>query len=219
MKIYPSILQSDLETARQQAELIREVGGSLQWDVIDGQFADNYTLEPQDLDDALFADRSVDVHLMVVDPSQWLGGYAGLPYVRGVVAQVERLPDPEEFLTAAHEHGFLAGFSFDLHTPLDEFPIAVVQQADILQIMGVQAGHQGQSFQSGVLKKLHALRDVPGMNPSAEFLVDGGVRLDMLFDLSAAGATGVVLGSAIWGANSPRESLEHFRSKALGLNS
>lgn len=219
MTIYPSILQSDAETARQQTQLILEVGGPLQWDVVDGQFADNHTLEPQDLDEALFADRSVDVHLMVVDPSQWLGAYAGLSYVRGVIAQVERLPDPEDFLTAAHDHGFVAGFSFDVHTPLEEFPREVLQRADLLQIMGVQAGHQGQPFQSKVLKKLNDLREMAVLDSQMELLVDGGVKLEMLADLFAAGATGVVVGSAIWGSDNPRKSLEDFRLAASELKS
>jgi len=214
MTIYPSILQSDAEIAERQARLILEVGGPLQWDVVDGQFADNHTLEPQDLDRSFFADRSVDVHLMVVDPSQWLGAYAGLPFVRGVVAQVERLPDPEEFLAVAHEYGFLAGFSFDVHTPLEEFPPEILQRADVLQLMGVQAGHQGQVFQSGVLQKLRAVQAMAILNPKAELLVDGGVKLEMLPDLAQSGATGVVVGSAIWGSDNPRSTLEHFRLSA-----
>lgn len=217
MQIYPSILSSGMEQAQAQLSVVREAGGLLQWDIVDGEFADNHTLEPQDLNASEFAGIQVDLHLMVVDPSQWLGAYLELPYIRGVIAQVERLPDPQEFLDAVQSRGWKCGFSFDVFTPVDEFPSELLVQADMIQLMGVSAGHQGQPFNPRVIEKISQLKERIKEKPQVEVIVDGGVKLELLPNLAAAGAKGVVVGSAIWQAKSPLETLKEFHRAGEAL--
>ena len=218
MNIYPSILTSEFDQAREQLAILRNLGGVIQWDVVDGQYAETLTLEPLDITPSEFEGLQVDVHLMTVDPSQYLGSYVEADYVRAVIAQVERLPDPQDFLNATRDHGWKAGFSFDLYTPVEEYDGELLRRADIIQLMGVQAGRQGQAFHSEILEKMAFIRPLQIKNPELEIIIDGGVKKELLRSLSQAGVHSVVVGSALWMEKDPADALEELRSEAGDLS-
>ena len=217
MTIYPAILTSNLRKAQAQLNLARTFSVSgVQLDIIDGYYADNFTLTPIDYATLDFAQLQADFHLMTEEPMDYVyeifDQQKKLP-VRAIIGQVEKMSRQKDFLTEIKKHSFLAGLSIDLFTPLSEVDDHNFAFLDVLQIMAVEAGFQGQSFHQQVIpiiKEAVALRNKNEYNFA--IIVDGGVNSSNLVELKAAGVDAAVVGSAIWRATEPREMVVKLKN-------
>lgn len=202
--IYPAILTESIQLAQSQVMAISAVPKirTVQIDVIDGQYADNVTITPSDLPEIDFSELSCDLHLMTEEPLDFLHeaiAVRELVPVRAVIGQIERMSHQRDFLLSVKEQSWVPGLSLDLFTPVDEIDDQAWDSLDIVQLMGVEAGFQGQSFNPLVLKKIKELQKVAKEhNRSIEICIDGGVSLEVVEELRRAGATSVVVGSGIW---------------------
>ncbi len=215
MTIYPAILTGNFSKAQTQLELAQSFGTSgVQLDIIDGVYADNLTLTPVDYAQLDFAKLKVDFHLMTDEPMDYLyeiiEHQKRLP-TRAVIAQVEKMSYPFEFLRETKRYNFLAGLSLDLFTPLEVIEEEVFEELDVLQLMGVRAGFQGQEFNPQVLEiaqEALSLRDRLGLNFAV--MIDGGVNLKTLELVKEVGVDAVVVGSQIWQADDPRTAYKQL---------
>jgi ribulose-phosphate 3-epimerase len=212
MTVYPSILTESMAEAQRRLELLDTVGGehTVHIDVIDGLFADNVTITPADLPHLWFPEGwKCDLHLMTDEPMDYVFELVEvkeeLP-IRSVIGQLERMSSQSEFLTEVKKHGWRVGLAVDLYTPTDEIDPGLIEQLDVVLLMGVPAGFSGQTLRPHIWEKIEEFRKQANP-PELEFLLDGGVTLAGLEDASAKGFTAAVMDSALWQGPNPVDTL------------
>ncbi|HZZ98321.1 MAG TPA: hypothetical protein VFG51_00130 [Candidatus Saccharimonadia bacterium] len=207
--IYPSILTDSIDIAQQQLDLVAGKVEVVQLDFIDGAFADEITLTPLEAVALNFGNLRVDLHMQTNDPIEEINEATALSSVlRTVVAQVERMPSQRAFVDAIKKSGWKVGLSLDLFTPVDAIEDGIWKDLDVVQVMAVQAGKQGQAFQQQALKTITEVREqlkVRGLH--AELVVDGGINPETAAQCLKAGADSLAVGSDLWTAEHPSEAL------------
>ena len=206
MNVYPSILTDEIDQVIEQVEICidNSVVQTVQIDIVDGFFADNITVFPSDLFPVDFGNLTVDFHLMTQEPMDFVHEIRDskefLP-VRAVVGQLEQMESQVDFLQEVKKNGWMAGLSLNLHTPVESIDEESWEFLDVIQVMGIKAGLQGQDFNVSTLNLVSELHDeieTRGLN--IEIIVDGGVKLNNVSELEDYGVDGVAVGSALWKA-------------------
>lgn len=192
MKIYPAILESTREGVVEKVALVKGRVERVQVDVVDGLFADNVTVGPTDLEKIDWSGLGVDVHLMVDDPMEWVEDCLSLPKVR-VIGQIERMGNQGWFVDWVKGYGKEVGLAVDLHTPISSLEKDVLEEVDLVVLLAVKAGFQGQDFDERVWGKIGELQRFF----RGEIVVDGGVRKEQLGKLKELGVSAAV-GSFWW---------------------
>ena len=197
--ISPSILSADFRNLEKDIKDVENLGADLiHIDVMDGHFVPNITIGP----DAVRAIRKVtrlplDVHLMIDNPNRYLEAFvdAGANWL-GV--HVEATPHLHRTIQRIKELKVQASVSLNPATPLSSIEY-VLPEVDMVLLMTVNPGFGGQEFIQGVLPKIRQLRQtVDDSALSALIAVDGGVNLQTIDALVAAGVDIFVSGSAIF---------------------
>jgi ribulose-phosphate 3-epimerase len=204
MNVYPALLTGSKYEAQQQAMWISSYPKirTLHIDVIDGRFIDNVTITPVDFPDIDFGELSIDLHLMTEEPLDFV--YETIEHqefytIRSMIAQVERMSSQAHFLEAVKKNNWQAGLSLDLFTPFEAIDEDSWHELDSIQLMGVEAGFQGQSFQKQTIEKIKDLVVLrQQLDRSFEIIVDGGITPELVADIEDAGADSIVVGSALW---------------------
>lgn len=197
--ICPSILASDFSRLGEEVKAIADAGADfVHVDVMDGHFVPNLTMGP-DIVKAIRPWTTIpfDVHLMVSPVDNWLEAYraAGADLIS---FHPEAGPHPHRTLRRIRELGAKAGLVFNPATPIEMIDW-VVEDLDLVLVMSVNPGFGGQSFISGQLRKIEAIRQKLDKAGSKAILqVDGGVTRDNAHLCVAAGATALVAGSAVF---------------------
>jgi pentose-5-phosphate-3-epimerase len=207
--IIPSILSDQVETIQSQLDQLTELDPRpevIQLDIVDGEFADNITIEPVTVRELSYADCQLDVHLITVEPTQYLEELVGAPAIRTVIAQVERLSRFSDFAQTALEQQWACGFALDIYTPVETITEIAQELTEeqravwtIVQIMGNRAGAQGEPLHQAVLDRIREAVDLrTQLGLSFRILVDIGVNDLTWPTLQAAGADDGVVGSYLW---------------------
>uniref|UniRef100_A0A7C5EN55 Ribulose-phosphate 3-epimerase n=1 Tax=Desulfobacca acetoxidans TaxID=60893 RepID=A0A7C5EN55_9BACT len=198
-KLSASILSADF--SRLGEEIQRAEAAGVDWihvDVMDGVFVPNLTIGPP----VVAAIRKVtrlplDVHLMIDRPERYLEAFveAGADWL-GI--HVEATLHLERQLRRIRELGAKATVSLNPATPLETLEY-VLEAADMVLLMTVNPGFSGQRFIPAMLPKIRRLRQmIDGRGLNLLLQVDGGVQLDTVDDLVAAGVDVFVSGSGIF---------------------
>jgi len=199
LTLFPTILTDSIDTVQKQIDLVAGKVQGVQIDVLDGEFADNVTVFPIDLEQIDPKGLQIDIHLQTVDPINDVIECESVPNLRTITAQIERMPSQQDFIDHVKSFGWNVGLSLDLHTPIEEIPPDIFKQLNAGQVMGVACGFQGQPFQKTALPKITLLHEMIELhNPTCELWVDGGVNPDNIKQIEKAGATHVVAGSYLW---------------------
>ncbi|TFH49314.1 MAG: ribulose-phosphate 3-epimerase, partial [Lysobacterales bacterium] len=156
----------------------------------------------------------IDVHLMVKPVDRIIVDFAnaGATYITFHPEATEHV---DRSLQLVRDSGCKSGLVFNPATPLDLLT-HVMHKIDMVLIMSVNPGFGGQSFIPGALDKLRAARaliDASGRDIRLE--IDGGVKVDNIAEISAAGADTFAAGSAIFGADDYRAAIDAMR-QAIG---
>ena len=198
-QISASILNADF--AALGDEVRRAVAGgvdSIHLDVMDGHFVDNISMGPV----AVAALRPLSrlpfhSHLMISRPLAFVDEFveAGSDVV---VAHVEADDRPADFIAAVRAAGRGAGLAINPGTPADAV-LPFLDRLDLLLVMSVHPGFGGQAFIRDVLPKVQTLRDeIERRGLRLPIAIDGGVNHDTVGVAHAAGAEGLVCGSALY---------------------
>jgi ribulose-phosphate 3-epimerase len=210
MKIAPSILSADFAALGEAVARV-EAGGAdqLHVDVMDGRFVPNITIGPPVLESIRKRTRlPLDVHLMIVEPERYIETFvrAGADLV---TVHAEACPHLNRTLHQIREAGAKAGVALNPSTPPEAIEW-VLDDLDLILVMSVNPGFGGQSFIPSSLAKVRQIKTLIGTRP-VEISVDGGVTRDKAGALAQAGATILVAGSAIFGAQDPAQAVKDLR--------
>lgn len=216
MNIYPSILTDELDLVIDQVEICKESSmvRTVQIDILDGMYADNITVYPSDLSVVDFGNLTIDFHLMTQEPMDFVHEIRDskdfLP-VRAIIGQIEQMSSQVDFLEEVKKNGWMAGLSLNLHTPLESIEEDSWERLDVIQIMGIKAGFQGQQFNPACLEIVSELNDIiEEKDLNIEIIVDGGVKMENIEEIDEFGVDGASVGSALWKAESFDDTYQDF---------
>ncbi len=201
--IAPSILSADFARLGDDVKAVLDAGADIvHFDVMDNHFVPNLTIGPM-ICDALRnygIDAPIDVHLMVEPVDRIIPDFAkaGASYI---TFHPEASRHIDRSLALIREEGCKSGLVFNPATPLDCLEY-VMDKVDMILLMSVNPGFGGQKFIPAALDKLRQARkliDDSGLDIRLE--IDGGVKVDNIGEIAAAGADTFVAGSAIFGSD------------------
>jgi len=200
--IAPSILAADFARLGAEIDAVIDAGAKLiHFDVMDNHYVPNLTVGPV-VCAALRRygiDAEIDVHLMVKPVDRLVGEFAeaGANYITFHPEASEHI---DRTLQLIRDAGCKSGLVFNPATPLDYLDY-VMDKIDMILIMSVNPGFGGQSFIRGALDKLRLARAIIDRSRAPIRLeIDGGVKIDNIGEIAAAGADTFVAGSAIFGS-------------------
>jgi ribulose-phosphate 3-epimerase len=211
VEIAPSILSADFRRLGEQIAVVEQAGASyIHVDVMDGHFTPNLTVGPFIVEWVRKATKlPIDAHLMIENPDNFIGAFA-----RAGANMISVHPEATYHLDRTLNHirqaGCQAGVVLNPATPLAMIE-EVVAEIDYVLLMSVNPGFGGQKFIPSSLDKLRRLRNLIRMKSSpARIEIDGGVGLNNVAEVVAAGAEILVAGSAVFGAENPAEALKEL---------
>jgi ribulose-phosphate 3-epimerase len=213
--IAPSILSADFARLGEDVKAVLDAGADIvHFDVMDNHFVPNLTIGPL-LCEALRnfgIDAPIDVHLMVEPVDRIIPDFAraGASYI---TFHPEASRHVDRSLELIREHGCKAGLVFNPATPLHSLE-HVMDKVDMILIMSVNPGFGGQKFIPSSLAKLRAARElIDASGREIRLEVDGGVKVENVREIAAAGADTFVAGSAIFGSDDYAATIAAMKSE------
>jgi ribulose-phosphate 3-epimerase len=221
VRVAPSILSADFANlGRDVAAAERGGADFIHVDVMDGHFVPNITIGPPVVRSLKrVATVPLDVHLMITDPDRYIDDFAAAG-ASMISVHVEVLPHLHRTIAAIKRLGAKAGVVLNPSTPVVMLE-NVAGDVDHVLVMTVNPGFGGQTFIPRSIDKIKAVRrllDAEGN--SAPIEVDGGIDLDTVARVVAAGADILVAGQAVFGgghAEQATRALKAAAREALGL--
>ncbi|MFZ0063095.1 MAG: ribulose-phosphate 3-epimerase [Pyrinomonadaceae bacterium] len=216
IEIAPSILSADFARLGEEIAAVERGGaGILHVDVMDGHFVPNITIGLPVVKSLAAATRlPIDAHLMISEPGRYAEQFVASG-AKMVSVHVEADPHLHRTLMAIKGAGAQAGIAINPATSLSEIEEAI-GFADYILIMSVNPGFGGQRFINPALQKVRRLRQMlDERRLNAKIEIDGGIDLNNIAEVVAAGAEILVAGSAIFGAADPQEATRLMREATV----
>lgn len=201
IKIIPTIFTRSLLELKERLEQYEEIVDRVQLDAVDEAFSLQPTLR---VDKMISVPTSLvkDVHLMTVEPADWLEACAK-EGVTTVIGQIEHMSSQREFFSEAKTLGLGVGLAVDLETGFEDLDWKIAKQVDQILIMTVRAGREGQKLNQEGLRRVKEIRK---RGFKGDICVDGGVNESTIKMCVKAGANLLAVGSGLWQAMNLPES-------------
>ncbi len=213
VKISPSLLSADFGNLNRDVEMLNNSSADyIHIDVMDGVFVPNISFGfPVIKAVQKIATKPLDVHLMIVNPQNYISQVRDCGATIMNVHQ-EACVHLHRTIQAIKNAGMQAAVTLNPATPVVMLE-DIITELDMVLLMSVNPGFGGQSFIPGTIKKLHQLKKliaVSGSNATIE--IDGGVNIKTGKLLADAGADILVAGNAVFSAESPTKMIEDLHN-------
>jgi ribulose-phosphate 3-epimerase len=214
--IAPSILSADFARLGDDVRAVLQAGADwVHFDVMDNHYVPNLTIGPmvcQALRD-FGIEAPIDVHLMV-EPVDGLIPQFAEAGASLISFHPEASRHVDRTIQLIRQNGCQAGLVLNPSTPLGQLHWTL-EKLDLVLLMSVNPGFGGQSFIPHVLDKTRKVREmIDATGREIRLEIDGGVKVDNIGDIAAAGADTFVAGSAIFGSADYAETISRMKANA-----
>ena len=215
IKIAPSMLAADFANLERDIQMVNQ--SEADWfhlDIMDGVFVPNISFGMPVLKAmAQYTKKTLDVHLMIVDPDRYIQAFADLG-ADILTVHAEACTHLHRTIQAIKDAGMQAGVALNPHTPVSVLE-DVIADIDVVCVMSVNPGFGGQKFIQNTYAKVRKLRAMIAAHKSATLIeIDGGVNATNCTDLVEAGADVLVAGSFVFSSENPTETIKNLRQVA-----
>ncbi|MBL8265447.1 ribulose-phosphate 3-epimerase [Steroidobacter sp.] len=213
--IAPSILSADFARLGEEVKAVLEAGAdTVHFDVMDNHYVPNLTIGPL-VCEALRKHgitAPIDVHLMVKPVDRIIPDFAAAG-ASWISFHPEASEHVDRTIGLIREHGCHPGIVLNPATPLNVLDY-VLDKVDMILLMSVNPGFGGQKFIPSALTKLRKTRElIAASGRNIRLQIDGGVKVDNIGEIAAAGADTFVAGSAIFGSKDYKKTIADMRAE------
>ena len=211
--IAPSILSADFSDLKTDIQMVNE--SEADWfhvDIMDGVFVPNISFGMPVLKSInQYATKTLDVHLMIVNPEKYIEKFAELGSDILTIHYEVSKDTLSESLKAIKNNGMKAGLAINPDTDISVLE-KYIKEIDLVCVMGVFPGFSGQAFIEATYERCKAVKELINEHESGSLIeVDGGVTLDNAKKLIECGADVLVSGSHVFKAENPKEIISKLK--------
>jgi len=210
-EIIPAILTNSFSDLKNKLAQIKNFSDWVQIDIMDGNFVKNISVDILNLKKIRFL-KNLEIHLMVLNPEKYFVVCKALKAKR-VIFHFEAVKNISKILKEMKKYSFEKGIALNPKTNVEKIK-PFLNQLDVVLLLGVNPGFQGQKFKPVVLGKIKKIRKI---SDKIKIGVDGGIRLENIKKIVKAGADYLIVGSYLFKSGNIEKTYKFLKNKIKTL--